>query len=497
MKIDVKIFREPDLEFGGGVLDPNPKVALPKAGPFLVGASHGIKTIPLGLVAPPKEIDPILRWFERMKKLLVSDESNVLRYPRFPGVQSTLGVNFEFDPRFILKLGKDFDMAIAHLSHHTKFEELLKVYIDGVQSLCTDTGPKCILVCFPEEVAFLSIENRALAAEERRLLERLSEDEHNQQMELFDRPEDRSKLAELLPRAEELLTRNFHRAFKARCMSVPNAIPTQVIRQQTYAPIEAKQSEATRAWNLSVALLYKTGNIPWRPAELDQETCFAGISFHHLKTRGSSLVYSSVAHAFSNAVEPFILKGAPIPQHQTRDKQPFLMKDQAAEIGRKLIAGFKKRTGSAPARIIIHKTSSFQAEEEEGIREAAAGEVGEVFTLWLRPTGFRLLRRGMQEPLRGTLCRVGDDRNFLFTTGYVKWWEEYPGPHIPAPLEIGGAEDIDSRAREVLSLSKMNWNTADGIGRFPITLSFARRVGMIMTELGDDVDPNPSYRFYM
>jgi len=413
MKIDVKTFDEPSLEFGGGMLDSNPKVALPKAGPFLISTSQGILTIPLGLIAPPREIDPILRWFERMKKLLVSNESNVLRYPRFPGVEQTMRVNFKFDPRFILELGKDFDMALAHSNPHTKFEELLKVYADAVQSLCTDTGPKCILVCFPEEVAPLSIENQALAAEERRLLERLNEDEHNQQMELFDRPEDRGKIAELLPQAEELLTRNFHRAFKARCMSVQNAIPTQVIRQQTYAPVEPKQSEATRAWNLSVALIYKAGNIPWRPAELDQETCFAGISFHHLKTRGSSLVYSSVAHAFSNAVEPFILKGAPIPQHQTRDKQPFLMKDQAAEIGRKLIAGFKKRTGSAPTRIIIHKTSSFQPEEEEGMRSAAAGEVADVFTVWLRPTGFRLLRRGMQEPLRGTLCRVGDDRNFL------------------------------------------------------------------------------------
>jgi hypothetical protein len=102
----------------------------------------------------------------------------------------------------------------------------------------------------------------------------------------------------------------------------------------------------------------------------------------------------------------------------------------------------------------------------------------------------------MQEPLRGTLCRMGSERNFLFTTGYVPWWEEYPGPHIPSPLEIG-ADDIEARSREILSLTKMNWNSADGIGRLPITLSFARRVGMIMTELDEDATPNPSYRYYM
>ena len=102
----------------------------------------------------------------------------------------------------------------------------------------------------------------------------------------------------------------------------------------------------------------------------------------------------------------------------------------------------------------------------------------------------------MQEPNRGTVCQVGDERNFLFTTGYMPAWGEYPGPHIPAPLEIG-ADEIVPRAQEILSLTKMNWNSADGIGRLPITLSFARRVGMIMTELDEDAEPNPSYRFYM
>jgi hypothetical protein len=37
----------------------------------------------------------------------------------------------------------------------------------------------------------------------------------------------------------------------------------------------------------------------------------------------------------------------------------------------------------------------------------------------------------------------------------------------------------------------------EGLGRYPITISFARRVGMLMTELSDNQTPNHSYRFYM
>ena len=207
-------------------------------------------------------------------------------------------------------------------------------------------------------------------------------------------------------------------------------------------------------------------------------------------------MYSSVAHAFSNNLEPFILRGTPVPQHQTRNKQPFLLAEQAQTIMDRLIKGYAARTGSNPSKVVLHKTSIFQPEETEGFNKGAADRVPEVAMVSLRPTGFRLLRRGAQEPLRGTICRVEDEHTFLFTTGFVKWWDEYPGPHIPAPVELIG-EDVLERSVEILTLCKMNWNSADGLGRFPITLSFSSRVGKIMTELPEDAEPNPSYRFYM
>jgi hypothetical protein len=90
-------------------------------------------------------------------------------------------------------------------------------------------------------------------------------------------------------------------------------------------------------------------------------------------------------------------------------------------------------------------------------------------------------------------------RKTAFTSGYVPWWNEFPGAHIPAPLQIGsaGPTDIEARSREILTLSKMNWNSSDGITRLPVTLLFAKKVGEIMTELSDNVTPNPSFRFHM
>src|SRR3546814_15248295 len=93
----------------------------------------------------------------------------------------------------------------------------------------------------------------------------------------------------------------------------------------------------------------------------------------------------------------------------------------------------------------------------------------------MRSTAFRLIRKGTQEPWRGTLCTVGDE-HYLFTSGYVPWWDEYPGPHIPAPLHLGscGPTDIRQRAAEILSLTKLNWHSSTGLGRSPIPVSFDR-----------------------
>jgi hypothetical protein len=42
----------------------------------------------------------------------------------------------------------------------------------------------------------------------------------------------------------------------------------------------------------------------------------------------------------------------------------------------------------------------------------------------------------------------------------------------------------------------MNWNSSEDIGRHRIPISFARKVGLLMTELSDNQTPNPSYRYY-
>jgi hypothetical protein len=115
------------------------------------------------------------------------------------------------------------------------------------------------------------------------------------------------------------------------------------------------------------------------------------------------------------------------------------------------------------------------------------------------PSLFRLLRYGAYPPNVGTVCTVNGDRSFLFTSGFMPELGTYPGPHVPQPFEVRclGTESAVAAAQDILNLTRMNWNTADIRGKWPVSLSFARRVGGILDEFGDEHPPETSFRYFV
>ena len=53
---------------------------------------------------------------------------------------------------------------------------------------------------------------------------------------------------------------------------------------------------------------------------------------------------------------------------------------------------------------------------------------------------------------------------------------------------------MDMVLREILALTKLNWNSADFSVSEPITLAFSRRVGEILAEMPATVKPQEEYR---
>ncbi len=103
-------------------------------------------------------------------------------------------------------------------------------------------------------------------------------------------------------------------------------------------------------------------------------------------------------------------------------------------------------------------------------------------------------------PLRGKFLQTSSKRFCLYTRGSVPFFETYPGLYVPRPIEVAtaaGEETPLSIAKEILGLTKMNWNSTQFDGSMPLTITAASGVGKVLKHCSQGQRIEPRYSFYM
>ncbi|MCC7256727.1 MAG: hypothetical protein IT467_12435 [Dokdonella sp.] len=293
---------------------------------------------------------------------------------------------------------------------------------------------------------------------------------------------------------------NFRRALKAKAMHLGR--PLQLIRASS---LESKgkglQDDATKAWNFCTALYYKAGpTVPWKlstdPAK--PTTCAVGIAFY--RSRDRRILDTSLAQIFDELGNGLILRGTPVDVDK-EDRVPHLKAQQAYDLLAAALAEYRVAMRSFPARIVVHKSSNFSVEEVEGFDQAGRSlGIDAVDLITVTDSKVKVFRDGAYPPYRGTLVEVRPQQQVLYTRGSVHYYETYPGLYVPQPIELRIVRSDESPsylAREVLGLTKMNWNNTQFDGKYPVTLGCARKVGEIMKYLDAADRPQVRYGFYM
>ena len=481
----------PSIEFGSPGTFEDPKTGLTRAGPFdLRFRATRKKEIRVGLVGNADMLKKAQQWLDQCRAPIPSDIRDSTQYLDFPGFNEAFHTSLIYDRQSQIEINSGMLEVMLKKDPQPRFEAVLDMYADGVGKLADNTNsrPDIVLCCLPGDVVQTcwSI-SKSLTSRQRRLIKMRQAQHESGQLSLFQDIEETE---------EDLLNRDFRRALKARTMKFE--IPIQIGTDNLFEDQDTNQDPATRAWNMSVGLYYKGGGIPWRFKAEGPETCFVGISFHHLRTPSKHLVYSSLAQAFSSRGEGFALRGEAIDWDERQGRNVHLTVDQAAELAGQVLQEYSEQTGGNPKRVVLHKTSRFDEAEQEGFRHGFR-DIPIVELINIMPTQFRLLTYGKYPSRRGTLCTVNKTATYLFTTGYMPEWRTYPGPHIPAPVKLVSDDDVDMHqvASDILGLARMNWNTASMSSAHPVTLFFSRRVGGIMAEVGPNREPHPSFRYYM
>ncbi len=485
--MNTAFFQEPLLEFG---VDSHVdiKFGLMNYGPLDFQAPTAPKKIKLGIIGTPESIEGVQKWIEKCRNGIsakLSKRPNL--FPRFPG----FGQDMRLCADFV------FDNQMYRVIPERKFQELCDLSK-------TDDVLRAIADLFLAEMEYLAQKNVAdvlVCAYPFRLIEFLAQEDDEATSEDEG---DRGQIIQSVP--SKMI---FHDYLKAMAMKFKK--PTQIIRPGTYdekkrlkrnhpsGELRQLQDEATRAWNLYIALYYKAGGVPWRLVRdwSQLSTCYIGVSFY--KSTDDQKLLTSTAQVFNERGEGVILRGG-LGQIKD-DRQVHLNSEDAFMLLKNGLENYRREHKNFPARVVIHKSSIHNREEIEGFEQALRDcsiDSGQADFISVTRSFTRLYRLGKYPPLRGTFLDTGGQVFVLYTRGSVDFYNAYPGLYIPMPLGFRCDQTSETPkfiAQEILGLTKMNWNNAQFDGGEPITLRASRQVGSILKYLESDYEPY--YRFYM
>ncbi len=208
-----------------------------------------------------------------------------------------------------------------------------------------------------------------------------------------------------------------------------------------------------------------------------------------------------MAQVFTHNGEGLVLRGSEVEVNE-HTKQVYLKKEQATALMKRALTKYIEKSKRNPSKVVIHKSSTFSPEEQEGFNEAIyeLGDVQKDFVAIRQiHSGINFLRLGSFPVLRGTMIDIDKNEFLLYTSGYSPRIRSYAGHRVPNPLRIIhiGNSSKEEVAKEILGLTKLNWNTTSFSTFSPITIRFAEGVGRILSELKDDKDLQDHYRFFM
>lgn len=495
---------EPTLKFACGQDLAHPKDGLTLFGPY----TQTPGSLRYGVIGTPDGIELFNRWMERIGKYIPAykgakfrtkrdAEHNKLAHQYFPGFQSAFRIIWNAQPEIVCEVPNDaLANALKFHERHTRVANVVKVYAKRLtkQNYQSDKKPDLWFVIVPKEV-FLYCRPRSEAPEDYLPGTRA---EDAVQADLFI---DREQADSFFEEHQEALKfkPDFHNQLKARLLK--HQIITQILQEETLEaclkspdePARDKQDPATTAWNVTTAIFYKTRRRPWILTDAREGVCYMGLVFKRLSKGQGNKNACCGAQMFLEDGNGMVFKGALGPWYSEDTKECHLDQAEARKLLEMAVSSYAdEHGGRAPREIFIHGTVRFNDDEWAGFSEAAKHGV-RVTGVRIRKVynGIKLFRRGTRPVLRGTALKISDSKAFLWTTGFTPRLNTYPGWNVPNPLDIevcNGEANIDTVLKDIMRLTKLNYNNCTFADGLPITLKFASKVGDILTTLPSESD---------
>ena len=287
-----------------------------------------------------------------------------------------------------------------------------------------------------------------------------------------------------------------------KAYAVQRGVATQFLTEDTLSDTQ----QCRVWWWLSLALYVKGMRTPWVLDGFDDDTAFVGLGFSidHSAAKGTHVVLGC-SHIYSSRGEGLQYRLSKVEEPIIRGKNPFMSKEDARRTGETIRQLFFDARGKLPRRVVLHKRTPFLKGEREGLVDGLGG-IASIDMLEIQKEsavryvasvakGDGSIDEDNYPVRRGTVMRIDDFTALLWVHGATAAvnpnYKYFQGKRrIPAPLTLrrhAGSTPLDQLGKEILGLSKMNWNTFDLYTKFPATLQSSgeiARIGALLQRFG-------------
>lgn len=521
---NLKYFEEPKLTFGKNQIATDPRDGLLLFGPCEEFSKNSVKA---GIVGTQEGVNLYKNFVKILQSPIISskkmygNEINIeAQRPSFTGFEATFGIEWNEEPVLTKFLNEEEIDRLLLTKNKKKRTRLLVDYYANkiVESKSKDDKRVDIWFVVVPRSVYIKCRYGSKGEEISKQLELKIKQLNQGQIGLFEEYD--TELKELEKLKED--SSDFHNLLKAELLKEKVESPIQVVVEPTLKFRDKLRNtelsddlKAHLAWTQSVAVYYKLGNKPWILNDVRNEVCYLGLIFKQLPNKSNNHSVCSAAQMFLEDGDGAIFRGN-IGLFKSKNNEGYHLDEESAEslLGMALDDYFEAR-GCYPTELFIHGRVRFQEKEWQGFINAinerkAETELNGIVIKDTREDARKKLkifkdtqRDGQKNNygiMRGMSWNIDDISGYLFTRGYIPRIGTSNHLEISNPLYIEinkGNASLDTVMKDILALTKLNYNACVYGDGLPVTLRFSDLIGNILTSTSEWESEMRQFKYYI
>lgn len=505
MMNELTYYEEPRVEFGYAQTSEDSRDGLTLFGPYDVAQGE----TRIGVIGTEKGIAAYTGFASEVNKPIFTTSAG---RPFFPGFHTVFGLKWGNTPIAKIVLT---DSEISHLlavdNLHERTYQLVSLYLNAIRKYIYNEEKQIDLwyIVIPRDIWILcrpkSITRGASISKKRVQLYKSGQisffPEEDTQIETF------SKMYES--------DSDFHDQMKARILAERLNVTIQIMLEETLLFKDKRGNDLSNdmrahlMWTQSTSTYYKLGYLPWKLHNIREGVCYIGLVFKTLQGYQQRTGYACcAAQMFLDSGDGMVFRGNIGPWKGKDEKTYHLNTASSKDLINVALSSYREKTGALPKELFIHGRTRFTDDEWLGFNQAIEDVDGDINLVGVTindSDGFRLYKDNHSSKfkygiMRGLALIVDHQIAYLWTKGFIPRIGTTNHMEVARPLKISvtrGECDIDTVIRDILCLTKLNYNAClygDGL---PVTLRFSDKIGNILTALKDTKWAALPFKYYI